>query len=71
MGDYYYPESGDGDWKKCYPTREDAEKDVVKKGDRFAYKPELLDESGGYLRKYDWYCIIDLERWMKNEANSS
>lgn len=71
MGKEYYPESGDGDWIKCYETLEDAEKDVVHiKPGRYSfgyyvYKPSCPNEQYHDIMcvHYDWYEIIDLREW--------
>ena len=46
----YYPCSGDGDWRGCYATHEEAEK--------------AREEKWRKGSDFDWYDIIDLKNWM-------
>lgn len=79
-GSCYYPEAGTGDWIKCFETRDEAEnyltrillpKEVFSRGPRKGQeKPDQLDlymytdTKGSYERRYDWYEVVDLVKWI-------
>jgi hypothetical protein len=53
-GYWHSPESGTGDWKKCYASIEEVDGHE--------------DYGGGYCigkERYDWYTIVDLREWTQ------
>lgn len=53
-GYWYYPESGTGDWIRCYASIKEIE----------GYE----DSEGKYCigkERYDWYTVVDLREWAQ------
>ena len=75
VGDYYYPESGTGDWIGCYATEKEALEQVEfreihdyyskgkNKGEIKSTHTTYVAKGGEYDRRCDWYEIIDLRDW--------
>ncbi len=59
-GDWYYPTAKTGDWIGCY-TKEDIPKVTLieNKSGRYTDVQYLING-----RKYDWYEIVDLRKWV-------
>ena len=68
-GENYYPEAGTGDWIAAFETEEDTKAEVA------IIQPE--DVTTGIYNynfdrflirgcKYDWYKIVNLEEWTKD-----
>jgi hypothetical protein len=70
-GDQYYPFSGTGDWKGCYETYEEAKEEViavtVAKYQSKRFGDEVISKYSIRGADYDWYEIVDLRDWMRND----
>ena len=73
-GHAYYPESGDGDWIRCFETYEEAKEQVaetvvyeywldgpLKGHEKYSYPTNIKIDG----KSFDWYEIIDLRTWME------
>jgi hypothetical protein len=77
VGDYYYPESGTGDWIGCYATEKEALEQVEfkeihdyyskgkNKGEIKSTHTTYVAKGGEYDRNCDWYDVIDLMDWAE------
>ena len=77
VGDYYYPESGTGDWIGCYATEKEAREQVEfkethqyyskgkNKGEIKSTHTTYVAKGGEYDRNCDWYEVIDLRDWAE------
>ena len=64
-GDHYYPNSGTGDWHKCFSTEEEAQAVVtIEKYRTYGKKCEEYHIDG---EAYAWYEIVNLQDWINNE----
>jgi hypothetical protein len=57
-GSDYYPAGGSGDFVACFPSREEAEGQVVETRSN-AFEKYIVAGA-----KRDWYEIVDLREWI-------